>query len=218
VTRVIITGADGRTRLRVADALTSRTYLDLCPVASVHELLDRREPPHLLVWCCDTFGTGEVALLKEIRTGLPDLRVVVVSESIDMRGARRAVDAGIDGFVNTYRLTSALGPTVDAVLAGQTAVPLDLRACLRKPALSTREKQILGMVVLGFTNSQIGARLFLAESTVKSHLSSAYTKLSVRSRSEAVAMILDPHGSLGAGVLALTPDAAAPGRRGVAAS
>ena len=55
-----------------------------------------------------------------------------------------------------------------------------------------------------FTNSEIGARLFRAESTVKSHLSSAFAKLRVRSRSEAAAMIVDPQGSLGTGILAIT--------------
>src|SRR5205085_11078675 len=108
--------------------------------------------------------------------------------------ARRAVDGGVDGLVFADALDTALPPTIDAVLAGQTAVPRELRASARKPSLTFREKQILGMVVMGCTNGEIGSRLFLAESTVKSHLSSAFGKLGVRSRSEAAAMILDPQG------------------------
>ena len=90
------------------------------------------------------------------------------------------------------------------MLAGQTAVPRMLRASVRAPSLSFREKQILGMVVMGFTNCEIASRLFLAESTVKSHLSAAFRKLGVQSRSEAASLILDPHGSLGPGILAIT--------------
>jgi predicted transcriptional regulator len=54
-----------------------------------------------------------------------------------------------------------------------------------------------------YMNSQIAERLFLSESTVKSHLSSAFGKLGVRSRNEAVNLILDSERGLGMGILAL---------------
>ena len=56
------------------------------------------------------------------------------------------------------------------------------------------------MVVTGLTNSQIADELFLAVSTVKSHLSSAFSKLGVSSRSEAAAVILDPERGRGLGI------------------
>jgi DNA-binding CsgD family transcriptional regulator len=74
---------------------------------------------------------------------------------------------------------------------------------IEPPALSSREKQILGLVVMGYMNGQIAERLFLAESTIKSHLSSAFAKLGVRSRHEAVDLIVDPDGGLGLGILGL---------------
>jgi DNA-binding NarL/FixJ family response regulator len=63
------------------------------------------------------------------------------------------------------------------------------------------------MVVRGLTNRQIAHELFLAESTVKTHLSSAFSKLNTRSRAEAAAIILDPDEGLGDSILTL--DAAA---------
>jgi DNA-binding NarL/FixJ family response regulator len=75
---------------------------------------------------------------------------------------------------------------------------------LESENLSMREKQVLGMLVMGFTNAEIAAKMFLAESTVKSHLSSAYTKLGVRSRKDAASMILDPVAGLGPGILTIT--------------
>ena len=78
--------------------------------------------------------------------------------------------------------------------------------------LSYREKQILGLVVLGFTNREIADKLFLAESTVKTHLSSSFAKLDAHSRSEAAARILDPEAGYGVGILAIAGDGtAAPG-------
>ena len=76
------------------------------------------------------------------------------------------------------------------------------------PTLSAREKQILGMVVMGYMNCDIAKQLYVAESTVKSHLSSAFLKLGVRSRSEAVELILDAEQGLGRGILAITSDGA----------
>ena len=64
-------------------------------------------------------------------------------------------------------------------------------------------EQVLGLVVMGYMNGQIAQQLFLAESTVKSHLSSAFAKLGVRSRNEAVELIVDPEQGLGTGILAL---------------
>ena len=46
------------------------------------------------------------------------------------------------------------------------------------------------MVVMGMSNKAIAGKLFLAESTVKCHLSSAFSKLGVRSRNEAADLIL----------------------------
>jgi DNA-binding CsgD family transcriptional regulator len=93
-----------------------------------------------------------------------------------------------------------LNPTAGRML---TALEQGLRAPLESEALSMREKQILGMVVMGFTNADIAAELFVAESTVKSHLSSAYTKLGVSSRREATTLILDPTQGLGPGIFAI---------------
>jgi DNA-binding CsgD family transcriptional regulator len=56
---------------------------------------------------------------------------------------------------------------------------------------SLREKQVLQLVADGLTNAEIACRLFLSESTVKSHLSSSFRKLGVSSRSEAAAVVLD---------------------------
>ena len=70
--------------------------------------------------------------------------------------------------------------------------------------LSERQRTILRLVVRGFTNRQIADELYLAESTVKTHLSSAFTKLDTHSRAEVTELILDPDEGRGLGVLGVT--------------
>ncbi len=129
--------------------------------------------------------------------------IVLVCKDIDGRGLRSALSAGVAGVVLSDELESALCPCLLAVTAGQLCVPRRGRTHIDPPVLSLREKQILGLVVMGCTNSEIARQLFLAESTVKSHLSSAFAKLGVHSRNEAADLILDPESGLGTGILAL---------------
>ena len=77
-------------------------------------------------------------------------------------------------------------------------MPRALRRQSRRSALSHREKQIWPWWSLDYTNRQIADELFVAESTVKTHLSSAFDKLDARSRAEAAALILDPEEGYGA--------------------
>jgi DNA-binding NarL/FixJ family response regulator len=116
---------------------------------------------------------------------------------------RRALLAGAKGIVFDHDLERALVATARAMLAGQLAVPSVLSRQIAPRPLSYREKEIMRLVVLGATNREIALKLYLAESTVKTHLSSAFRKLDARSRSDAVARILDPETGYGAGVLAL---------------
>jgi DNA-binding NarL/FixJ family response regulator len=119
-------------------------------------------------------------------------RIVAVSPGCRALALRRAVRAGADALVLEHELEDALAPAVRAVAAGLSVVPSGLRNGAERLAFSHREREVLRLAVTGHTNGQIASTLFLAESTVKSHLSSAYRKLGASSRSEAASMIFDP--------------------------
>ncbi len=126
---------------------------------------------------------------------------------------RRALELGVDGVVLERDAEKALAAVVAVVCAGQVSVPRGQREEVRAQALTTREKQILALVIVGLTNAQIAAELFLAESTVKSHLSSAFSKLGVSSRYEAANVILDPERGRGLGIREIRADGLAAGAR-----
>ena len=108
------------------------------------------------------------------------------------------------GLVLAEYAEATLVPTVRAVAAGQISYPAELMPTALRASLSTREKQVLGMVVLGFSNAEIANKLYVSTATVKSHLNSAFATIGVRTRNEAVELILDPNGGFGTGILSIT--------------
>lgn len=142
--------------------------------------------------------------VRHTRETLPQPILIVIWPPIASWNTRRALRAGADALVGEAELEQTLATTLEVAVSGLMCVPRQMRAPLETESLSMREKQVLGMLVRGCTNTEIAARLYLAESTVKSHLSSAYNKLGVRSRKDAATMILDPAEGLGPGILGIS--------------
>jgi DNA-binding NarL/FixJ family response regulator len=132
-----------------------------------------------------------------------DRWTVLICDDVTSADIRGLLHAGIRGIVLRDHMAETLLPAVTAVTSGQVCVPSQGVADTARPVLSIREKQVMGLVAMGLMNVEIARRLFLAESTVKSHLSSAFAKLGVRSRHEAVDLLLNPASGLGLGILAL---------------
>ena len=148
-------------------------------------------PDGILAFSCNVADSARIASLRRVRKSASRAHIVVVSPASNGTDVRRALEAGADGVVFELALEETLVPCLVAVAAGHVAVPRNLRGSLSKPTFSHRERQILWCIGEGLTNSQIADRLFLSESTVKSHVSSAFTKLGVKSRKEAAAFVLD---------------------------
>lgn len=172
---------------------------------SVDALLERdgQHDPSLILLLASAAGPELPGQIGPLAQRFEQAPVVLVSAGIERWEVRAALMAGVAGVVLLDSVDSALLPCLRAVQSGQICVPRGHWRQIEPPALSPREKQVLGLVVMGLMNSQIAEQLFLAESTVKSHLSSAFGKLGVRSRSEAVKLILDPERGFGMGILAL---------------
>jgi DNA-binding CsgD family transcriptional regulator len=150
--------------------------------------------------------TGRLAALREEH---PGPLVAVVRDLPSALGAR-IIAARLEGAVLAGELEHTLLPTLAAVAAGQCVVPRAIRQIVDRPPLSPRERQILAMVVLDFSNAEIASKLFVSESNVKNHLSSAFGKLGVKSRSAAAELILDRDSGLGPGILRISPEEALP--------
>ncbi len=192
---------------RKLDEVPAREVIGVGPVATaVRAILashpDEAEFEDVLISVAAT-ASAAVAALEEARREDDHRAAVLVTEALGPGELRGALEADVAGIVLAAELEAALLPCLRAVGVGQLCVPRSQAGQVDPAALSTREKQILGLVVMGYMNGEIATQLFIAESTVKSHLSSAFAKLGVKSRNEAVDLIVDSRRGLGIGILGI---------------
>jgi DNA-binding NarL/FixJ family response regulator len=118
--------------------------------------------------------------------------VVAFGLQLDLPLARDALRAGASGFVHAEMTPDQLVRAVAVAARGELVAPRELLRYVLiddqsgdLAALSIRQREILGYVVEGLSNAEIGRRLYLSESTIKQHLRSAYKLLGVSNRTEA---------------------------------
>jgi DNA-binding NarL/FixJ family response regulator len=162
--------------------------------------------PDTVILACDLGRPAQMTSLRRLRKTLANAGIVVVAAANPRVAAREAVNNGADGFIFEADLESTLAIVVQAVAAGHVSIPRRMRRSVVRPAFSHREKQVLALVARGYQNREIANELFLAESTVKSHLGTSFAKLGVRSRKEAAAVLLDPAEGLRPLILDELPD------------
>lgn len=130
-------------------------------------------------------------------------RILAIVEAVDRRMATALLDAGASGLILAGAPKDALAHALRALDAGFIVIPEAARQAVRNPVLTVRQQQIMGLLVLGLSNSEIAERLFVTESTVKTHLRALFAKLEVRSRKEAIDIMLDPSSPVAKGVMGL---------------
>ena len=198
-TAVAVVGVDPRARRELARLLGDAGFV----------LRAQPEAGILIVVIGEPREDARLRAIRTLAQSFPSASILaVVPADVPSAGLRRVLLAGATGIVIDCDMQRALVPTARAVLAGQLTVPSILGQKIAPRPLSHREKQILALVMLGMTNREIAGKLFLAESTVKTHLSSAFRKIDARSRAEAVARIQDPDAGYGVSILALAEGAA----------
>jgi DNA-binding NarL/FixJ family response regulator len=201
---VAVVSHDDLITRRVRDSLSRDAIAVGERAADVVGLSERAAEACAIVLAGGTATSEQRELIRAAEARFPGVPTVVVGAS-STNGVHKALDAGASGVVLDSEIEWALAAAIRAVCAGQAVVPRRFRRQATRPALSHREKQTLALVATGLTNRQIAGRLFLAESTVKTHLTSIFSKLDVGSRSEAAALVLDPEQKLGLCVSGLWP-------------
>jgi len=135
-----------------------------------------------------------VEAIRRLRESAPSVRVLVLTTYDTDDDVLPAIEAGATGYLlkdapreeliravhAAFQGDAVLSPSVARRLVGQVRQPT-------QDALSQRELDVLRLIAAGEGNREAAAKLFISESTVKTHLLHIYEKLGVRDRAAAVA-------------------------------
>ncbi|WP_285726567.1 response regulator transcription factor [Psychromicrobium xiongbiense] len=192
--RISILLADDQALVRGALAALLGLEPDLDVVAQVgrgDEVLQTAlaHRPQIAVLDVEMPGMDGIAAAAQLRTALPECRVLMVTTFGRPGYLRRAMQAGVSGFVVKDTPAQQLAEAIRKVHQGLRVVDPTLAAetlTQGESPLTGRETEVLRAAAAGGTVQDVAGALFLSEGTVRNYLSSAIGKTGARTRAEAV--------------------------------
>lgn len=162
-------------------------------------------------------GIGGAEATRRLRAADPSVSVIVLTTYADDRSVVSALQAGAVGYLTKDAGAAEIRQALERVRNGQAVIDPAVQrhlvdviaqgpAAAREPAtagpgaiepgavrpalpdgLTPREAEVLGLIAAGLSNAEIAARLFISETTVKSHINHMLPKIAARDRAQAVA-------------------------------
>jgi DNA-binding NarL/FixJ family response regulator len=136
-------------------------------------------------------------VIPDLANVAPQARVLVVSSQAAPSSVRRALSAGAAGYLPKRSSDRDFVAAIRLVADGSGYVDPELGAKLVNPngsaalePLSERERDILHLLALGYTNQEIGKKLFISVRTVDTHRAHIMRKLQLETRAELVMFAL----------------------------
>ena len=163
--------------------------VDECGDGQTAVELYRRHRPDVALMDLRLPGLSGVEAILAIRQEFPDARVIVLTTFDADEDIYRAIQSGAKSYLLKDMSKVEIVGAIRAVHAGQDALPEGVAERLaerrRRQELTSREVEVLQLLVKGRSNKEIASDLSLAEDTVKSHLKTLFAKLEVRDRTAA---------------------------------
>jgi two-component system response regulator NreC len=158
----------------------------------------RGHHPDVLVLDLNMPGESSIEAIPKLRSEFPDTQIVVLTMQNEPAYARSALGSGVLGYVLKESADAELVQAIRAAVSGEQYLNprLGARVAAEPPpgppdGLSERELEILRLIALGYTNSQVAEELFLSVRTVETHRAHIQQKLGLGDRAELVRYALD---------------------------
>jgi two-component system response regulator NreC len=157
----------------------------------------RGHKPRVLILDLNMPGGPSLAAIPAIQEASPETRIVVLTMQSESAFAREAMQAGVLGYILKEAADAELVKAVRMAAGGDTYLQPELGARLAAEPpgppddLSERELEVLRLIALGHTNTEIAGELYLSVRTVESHRAHIQQKLRLTKRSELVRYALE---------------------------
>jgi two-component system, NarL family, response regulator NreC len=158
----------------------------------------RGHKPAVLILDLNMPGRPSLEAIPDIQEASPDTEIVVLTMQNEPAFARRALQAGVRGYVLKEAADSELVQAVRSAAAGDTYLQPALGARLAASSgshngdeLSERERDVLRLIALGHTNAEVAEQLYISIRTVESHRAHIQQKLGLSTRAELVRYALE---------------------------
>ena len=201
-TRILIADDHGVLRAGLAALLNDEAGFEVIGEAGTSEEAVRlavESRPDLVLMDLSMPEMGGIEATRRIQERTPEVRVLILTLHEDIGMVREAIRAGAGGYILKRAVKDELIGAIRTVLRGDMYVhPAMMRALLSEPQpesrptaplaepLTTREVDVLRLIVRGHTNSQIAEILNLSVRTVEYHRSNLTGKLNLHSRVELI--------------------------------
>ena len=167
----------------------------------VDQLLERATQlqPDIIIWKLD--AAEGITVLGELSLHCPSSCPIIISDHPERIDLTTAIRLGIRACLPVRLLPAQIVAAVElSIGAGLMCLPRASTKSSREEAsalheqavlaeLSSREKEVVALLVQGYSNTDIANKLFLSESTIKTHLRNTFKKMRVHNRSEAIAIL-----------------------------
>jgi DNA-binding NarL/FixJ family response regulator len=159
------------------------------------QVLEFRKPDVLLLDINLPDGSG-IDFCNEVRKKYPQIKILILTTHNEYFVAKQVMDNGASGYILKNSLSEEVIAGIETVMDGETFLCDEIDILMNKRAhqqiwLTTREKELLKLIVEGLTNQEIADKLFLSFETIKTYRKNLIIKLGAKNSMVLVKMAME---------------------------